>query len=98
MPVVLITGGTGLIGKNLTSHLVAKGYQVIIVSRKSIRDVEKPLVSYSTWNIEEEKIEKNAIAKADYIIHLAGAAVMDKGGRKSINRKLLKAELKATIF
>ncbi len=96
MPVVLITGGTGLIGKNLTSHLVAKGYQVIIVSRKSIRDVEKPLVSYSTWNIEEEKIEKNAIAKADYIIHLAGAAVMDKRWTKKYKQEIIDSRIKST--
>ena len=34
MPTVLITGGTGLIGKNLTSHLTNRGYGIIILTRK----------------------------------------------------------------
>ncbi len=30
------------------------------------------------WNVEEQKIDSDAIAKADYIINLAGAGVMEK--------------------
>jgi len=33
MPVVTITGGTGMIGKNLTTALIQKGYKVIILTR-----------------------------------------------------------------
>ena len=33
METVLITGGTGTIGKALTALLVSKGYKVIILSR-----------------------------------------------------------------
>ena len=33
MQSVLITGGTGLVGKKLTKHLVEKGYHVIILTR-----------------------------------------------------------------
>ena len=36
MATVLITGGTGMIGKHLTELLVVKGYDVIIVSRKKV--------------------------------------------------------------
>ena len=35
MPTILITGGTGLIGKNLTGHLTDKGYEVI--ARKLVK-------------------------------------------------------------
>ena len=32
---VLVTGGTGYIGKNLVAALVSKGYQLAMVSRPS---------------------------------------------------------------
>lgn len=78
MPVVLITGGSGLIGKNLTRHLISKEYQVIIVSRKPADTSDDALISFANWNVKEQKIDSDAIAKADYIINLAGAGVMEK--------------------
>ena len=33
MPVVLISGGTGLVGANLTRHLLERNYEVIILTR-----------------------------------------------------------------
>lgn len=69
---ILITGGTGLIGKRLTEILLEKGHAVSILSR-SQRKSNK--VSYYTWDIANQEIEKEAIEKADYIIHLAGANV-----------------------
>ena len=32
--------------------------------------------------VEKQTIDKDAFAKADYIIHLAGASVAEKDGRK----------------
>ncbi len=78
MPTVLITGGSGLVGKNLTSHLINKGYQVIILSRNSRNQIKNPQLNYAVWNIKKQQIDLNAVLKADYIIHLAGAGVMDK--------------------
>ena len=74
---VLITGGTGLIGKALTSKLIGKGYKIIILTRKTMSE-DKDGISYAQWNIEKNEIDIEALTKADYIIHLAGAGVMDK--------------------
>lgn len=87
MATVLITGGTGLIGQALTKELIAKGYSVIVLSRQSTHAVAKkhaPL-SYAHWDIPKQTIDKEAIQKADYIIHLAGANVAD--GRWTEKRK-----------
>ena len=35
-------------------------------------------ISYALWNVKEKQIDLNAVKKADAIIHLAGAGVMDK--------------------
>ncbi|MEZ7901089.1 MAG: NAD-dependent epimerase/dehydratase family protein, partial [Flavobacteriales bacterium] len=79
---ILITGGTGLIGKRLTEILLSKGHEVSILSR-SKKQSEK--VTFYTWDIAKQEIEKVAIQKADYIIHLAGANVGE--GRWTDKRK-----------
>ena len=73
MASILITGGTGLIGKKLSHLLREKGHIVLILSRTK---TEKSNTYF--WNIEEGNIDPEAIIKADYIIHLAGAGIADK--------------------
>jgi len=75
---ILITGGTGLVGKRLTEMLVAKGYRVTILSRNKNNVSNNPKIQYEYWNVDEQVIENNAIANADAIINLAGAGVADK--------------------
>jgi uncharacterized protein (TIGR01777 family) len=77
MATILITGGTGLIGTALTKALVAKGYDVIILSR-SEKKSSQPNISYAVWDVSKQTIDEKAIRKADYIIHLAGANVGEK--------------------
>ncbi len=84
MATVLISGGTGLVGKYLSKRLKGKGYQVAILSRESNRDSDIPTYA---WNIEKGTIEKGAIEAADYVIHLAGANIGDK--RWTAKRKQL---------
>ncbi|MBA2561881.1 MAG: TIGR01777 family protein [Chitinophagaceae bacterium] len=96
MPTVLITGGSGLIGQNLTSHLISKGYEVIILSRKLHTDIQKPQISYAVWNIEEQQIDITAVVKADYIIHLAGAGVMDKRWTKKYKEQIVGSRTKSS--
>lgn len=74
---VLITGGTGFIGEHLSKMLAEKGYDVTILSRAK-NNSDDAHISYATWNIEKEEIDKDAFSKADHIIHLAGAGVAGK--------------------
>jgi len=74
---VLITGGTGLVGRALTKLFSGRGYQVIILSRQAMHS-DDPQVSYATWDISRQYIDADAIESADYIVHLAGAGVADK--------------------
>ncbi|MCY7421090.1 MAG: TIGR01777 family oxidoreductase [Chitinophagaceae bacterium] len=79
MSLILITGGTGLIGKELTRKLVAKGHEVIILTREiKEKNFGEARVSYAAWDVKAQTIDKEAIAKADHIIHLAGAGIADE--------------------
>jgi len=86
MSTVLITGGTGLVGKRLTTMLIDRGYEVIILSRNPmVAGTPSASVSFAEWNIEQQTIDSDAITRADYIIHLAGEGVTDR--RWSAKRK-----------
>lgn len=78
MQTVLISGGTGLIGKELIQLLSGHGYAVIILSRQPGKQNAAANVSYAQWDIKKQQLDIVALQKADYIIHLAGASVMDK--------------------
>ena len=88
MATVIITGGTGLIGRTLSKLLLQKGYRVIVLTRNPVKSptaIDNGC-EYAQWDIEAKTIDPAAIAKADYIIHLAGAGVADK--RWSVRRKM----------
>ncbi len=81
MATVLITGGTGMIGKALTRALLEKNYKVIILSRDPANEIDSTFpgnVAYGAWNIDDNYLDPQAITKADYIVHLAGAGIADK--------------------
>lgn len=72
---VLLTGGTGFIGKKLTRLLIQSGYAVAIVSRSYKQNTAD--VSYFKWDIDNHSIDEEAVLNADYIIHLAGEGIAD---------------------
>ena len=69
MKTVLITGGTGLVGSRLTELLLARNYNVIVLSR-SKKETSTANLSYAIWNVEEQIIDVSVFAKTDYIYHL----------------------------
>ncbi len=72
---ILITGGSGLIGKRLVQTLQKKGHQVSILSRNP--ENVKHVKAYF-WDIKKQEIDKNCLTGTDTIIHLAGANVGEK--------------------
>jgi hypothetical protein len=77
MATILITGGTGLIGRAVSKLLIDKGHSIIILSRgQSASGNPKSTVAH--WDPAKQEIDVAAIQKADYIINLAGAGVADK--------------------
>ncbi len=90
MYTVLITGGTGLIGKALTKMLVEKGHQVIILSR-NFETSKDSHVKYAMWDVTKQTVDEKAIREADYIVHLAGAGVADKRWTKSRKKEIVES-------
>lgn len=93
MKTVLITGGSGLVGTALRHALLTKGYKVIILTRNAAGKKSTDVLSYAEWNVEEQQIDKSAIAGADYIIHLAGAGVADKRWKKKRKKEIVNSRI-----
>lgn len=91
METILITGGTGLIGKHLSNLLNKKGYKILVLSRTK---KEEPTSFY--WDINTNYIDEQAIIKANYIIHLAGAGIADKKWTKARKKVLINSRVDST--
>lgn len=98
MPIVLISGGSGLIGTHLSRHLVEKGYEVIILTREKNKVSPNPKISFSYWNVDKKIIDADIVTKTDHIIHLAGAGVMDKKWTEHYKNIILESRTKSAEF
>ncbi|MCX6315631.1 MAG: TIGR01777 family oxidoreductase [Sphingobacteriales bacterium] len=98
MPTILITGGTGLIGKTLTPMLLEKGYRVIILTRKIPTGSIPEGVSYALWDLHKKTIDLSALQEADYIIHLAGAGVVEKKWTKAYQQEIINSRVNSSAL
>ena len=89
MATVLITGGTGMIGRALAQALLEKNYKVIVLSRqRETINAERAPLSYAHWDLSSQMIDANAIREADFIVHLAGAGIADKRWTKKRKKEI----------
>ncbi|AQG80850.1 TIGR01777 family oxidoreductase [Spirosoma montaniterrae] len=90
---VLITGGTGTIGRRLTELLLQDGYQVSYLSRTL-----KPIANVTVyqWDVPKGQLNPQAIQTADHIIHLAGAGIADERWTDARKNEILKSRTQST--
>lgn len=92
MAKVLITGGTGLIGRNLCRRLQEKGYETAILSRTNKAGTAIPAYH---WDYKTNTIDNEAIDTADFIIHLAGANIGEKRWTTERKQQILDSRVKS---
>ena len=73
---ILITGGTGLVGKALSKMLLDKGYAVTILSRNMKSKTAINGLSFANWDINKNIIDDSAITNADYNTRDAQIAII----------------------
>ena len=73
MKTIVITGGTGFLGKNLALHFKSIGYQVIVLSRGEKREGNG--IIYEQWDGKTVGNWSKWIHKAAIVINLAGKSV-----------------------
>ena len=90
---VLITGGTGLIGKHLSERLIQSGYRVSVLSRERNNNSKIPVYA---WDVEKKTIDNEALENVDYIVHLAGANISERRWTEKRKQLILDSRVKSS--
>jgi uncharacterized protein (TIGR01777 family) len=89
---ILLTGGTGLIGKHLTRLLLSQGYAVSHLSRSVGKGTR---VKTYLWDIHKSIIDPDCLDGVDIIVHLAGAGIADKRWTEKRKKELIESRIKS---
>jgi|Deesub1362B_J571_1020462.scaffolds.fasta_scaffold03639_2 hypothetical protein len=92
MATILITGGTGLIGRYLFPELQTSGHQVRILSRTCKR-VPPPAECFR-WNPEKASVPEKALAGTEVLVHLAGANIGKRRWTRHRKREILASRVR----
>ncbi|MCU0471822.1 MAG: TIGR01777 family oxidoreductase [Bacteroidales bacterium] len=87
---IMITGGSGLVGRYLTSLLLAEGYKVSHLSRKQDQFGR---VRVFRWDPGKQIVAPEIFEGIDYIIHLAGANIGEKRWTKKRKEEIRKSRV-----
>lgn len=94
---ILITGATGLVGKELVNLLLSKYHSVHYLTTSKSKIKSQPNYQGFYWNPEQGKIDENCLYEVDAIIHLAGANIANRWTnaykQEIIESRILSAEL-----
>jgi uncharacterized protein (TIGR01777 family) len=89
---VLITGGSGLVGRYLTSLLLSKGYKVSHLSRSGKSQNQ---INVFKWDTEIGMIDEEALTGVNFVVHLAGANIGEKRWTDSRKKEILSSRVQS---
>ena len=74
---VLITGGSGTLGKEIANLAFKKKYEVNILTRNKNLKSHNPRLKYFYWNPKKEAIDLDCFKDVDSVINLAGFSLFN---------------------
>lgn len=94
---VVITGGTGLIGRALAAELVGAGHEVGVTSRHpdGVRDLPAG-VELAEWDTASGDRLASLIDGLDAVVHLAGEGLADGRWTEERKRRILESRVRST--
>jgi len=92
MAKILITGGSGLVGKAISELLLTKAHEPIWLSRES--GTFKGIKKYK-WDISKNYIDENAFDGVESVIHLAGTGIADKRWTSDYKKQIIDSRVKS---
>jgi uncharacterized protein (TIGR01777 family) len=90
---VLIVGGSGLVGQQLSTLLKSKGFDTYILSRKEARSDKNQF----HWDPEKGEIDMECLT-SPVIINLSGANIAEKSWNDARKKLLVESRVKSTEF
>ena len=94
MKTILITGGTGLIGRYLIKSLSKDSNTIYVLTRSESRFENN--VNFINWDPDSQRLDLSNIPAVDHIINLAGASIDGSRWTNSYKRKILESRLNST--
>lgn len=89
---ILISGGTGLVGKKLIEKLNKNGHETNILVRNKSRHNNE-----FSWDYKNKKIDEKAFENIDCIIHLAGASI-SKRWTEEYKKEIISSRVESAHF
>lgn len=89
---ILITGATGLIGKEIIRLCEQRGYKVHYLTTSKDKLIETDTVSGFYWNPATQEINEKCLKGIDGIINLAGSSIAQRWTTKN-KRKILNSRI-----
>jgi len=89
---VLIAGGSGLIGKQLTKVFKERGYRVYKLSRNARKQ------GHVQWNPKMKQVDEKYLSRVNILVNLAGASIGDKNWSTKRKKELIDSRVESTEF
>lgn len=95
---VVIAGGSGMIGRALTTSLLSDGHTVVVLSRRpsEVRDAIPAGATVDRWSADDIDALAGTLAGADAVVNLAGASVGPRRWTKARKRTILSSRVEPT--
>lgn len=92
---IAVTGGTGFVGRSLTSELIRGGHEISILTRNKHNHDHAKQLNYVQWLNEGDTPEKE-LEGMDVFINLAGESINSGRWTAERKRKILESRISAT--
>ena len=90
---IVVSGASGLVGKELSAELMHEGHGVQrLVRREARADSEIP------WDPDEGKLDRGALEGVDAVVHLAGASIAERRWSEERKRVIRDSRVCGTRF
>ena len=95
---VLVTGGTGFIGKQIIDSLLKKGHSVTnLTTQRNQERVVSQNLQHVFWNPSTKELHSELIPAIDGVVHLAGFSVANKW-TKANKALMISSRISSTDF
>lgn len=91
---ILLSGGTGFVGKALTAELLLRDHQILILTRQHLQNTRA--IQYVSLPASGELLPVDVLQQVDAIINLAGQNIGAQRWSDSVKREILHSRVEIT--
>lgn len=92
---VLISGGTGFIGRSLVERLLARSDEVTVLTRRAPSS-PRPGVRFALWDPNTNGEWQRELEQHDAVIHLAGSPAVGRRYTEAVRRDIMDSRVHST--